>query len=194
DEMFEQSNEGHLYIIQVLKDVLAQLQVLKQTEPSVRPTKPTGETTVSVGPIINIFDALDLDDIAEPVVHLEVVKESKGKAPKDKKKSRAKDSRELFEIESSAEELFLLLFCFFKDLHDVQTYLSEMWVGYKNGHVSLTSAAATTDLAFDVVKQKEEDLLRSEWTTGADAGHTTTALDHLQSLQEARTVSAVPLY
>ncbi|EGP86396.1 uncharacterized protein MYCGRDRAFT_93769 [Zymoseptoria tritici IPO323] len=165
-----------------------------QTEPSVRPTKPTGETTVSVGPNINIFDALDLEDIAEPVVYLEVVKGSKGKAPNDKKKSRAKDSREVFEISSSAEELLFLLFCFFKDLHDVQTYLLEMWVGQKNGHVSLTSAAATTDLAFDVNKRKEDELLRSEWVDGIDGGSTTTVLERLTILQKTRTASAVPLY
>ncbi|KAM3423152.1 hypothetical protein BST61_g604 [Cercospora zeina] len=81
-------------------------------------------------------------------------------------------SNEDIELGSSKEELFFTLFCFFKDLHDIQTYLGELWQGSKNGDVPLTSAAVTTDLAFDVIKSKEDYML----------------------MCKARTSSAVPLY
>lgn len=193
DELFEQSNEGHCYTIQVLKDVLALLQVLKQTQPSTKSAQTASEKRHSVDQVSNTFDALELEDIADPVVHLELTKGSKFKASSAKPKSRPKDSKDAVEIGSSTEELFFLLFCFFKDLHDVQTYLSELWTGYRDGHVSLTSAAATTDLAFDVIKRKENEILRSEWMDSAD-GSLKTVSDAFATLQKTRSATAVPLY
>ncbi|CZT20863.1 uncharacterized protein RCC_06723 [Ramularia collo-cygni] len=89
-----------------------------------------------------------------------------------KTKSLSSDSRDAYKLGSSSEELFFLLFCFFKDMHDIQTYLSGVWTGYKDDQISLTSAAATTDLAFDVIKQKEAELLQSEWTDSTNGSHT----------------------
>lgn len=193
NELFEQSNEGHCYTIQVLKDVLALLQLLKQTEPSAKPAQARSETDSSADQISNIFDALELEDIAEPVVHLELTTSNRSKSSSNKTKSSSKDSKDEFELGSSMEELFFLLFCFFKDLHDVQTYLSEVWEGYRDGHVPLISAAATTDLAFDVIKRKEDDLLGSEWIDGSD-GNQKTIKDALAALQKTRIATAVPLY
>lgn len=191
NEHFEQSNEGHLYTIEVLQEVLDTLEPLRKVQQPPDPKVRASGTHGSANQTGNIFDALDVEDIAEPVVHLELAKGSKEK--QSEKKTKPQDTNDAFELGSSTEELFFTLFCFYKDLHDIQAYLNKLWADYKDGCVPLTSAAATTDLAFEVVKRKEEDMLQSEGTDSTD-GSRKSMKDVFSEMQKSRTTSAVPLY
>ncbi|KAL8669911.1 MAG: hypothetical protein Q9168_005518 [Polycauliona sp. 1 TL-2023] len=57
------------------------------------------------------------------------------------------------------EELAFIIFCFFEDLHCTQDYIKELWRKYKARKCDLHTAAITTNAAFDVVRQAEEDLV-----------------------------------
>lgn len=193
NDLFERSNEGHLHTIEVLEEVLAELSPLRKTEPVPRPSQPADTSTAAAEQPNNIFDALDIEDIAEPVAHYELVKASTGKKTRGKAKSNAKALEDSFELSSPKEELFFTLFCFFKDLHDIQAYLVETWTEFKEGKIPITSAAVTTDLAFDIVKRKEEEMLQSEWLDTPN-GQKRTLKEALADLPKTRTTSAVPLY
>ena len=84
NQLFQQNDQGHYYVIQVLQDVLAILEPLTKTE---RVNRPSAATTNADEPtqISNIFDALeieDLEDLPEPVVHLEITKGSNARRSK----------------------------------------------------------------------------------------------------------------
>lgn len=55
--------------------------------------------------------------------------------------------------------LVFLIFCFFEDLHRIQDFLKETWGKQKAGTADLESAAITTNIALDIVRRAEEDII-----------------------------------
>ncbi|KXS99990.1 hypothetical protein AC579_3030 [Pseudocercospora musae] len=197
NELFERNNEGHLHTIEVLENVLSSLQTLKRAQALPQPTQPAIDRKERADHESNIFDALDLEDIAEPVVSQELVRSGRSQGSRNhargKTKRRSKDVNRTIELGTSAEELCFTLYCFFKDLHDIQSYITQIWTDYKAGEVPLVSAAVTTDLAFDIVKRKEDEMLRAEWYDETD-GHFKTLTEIFSTMQKSRASSAVPMY
>ncbi|CAK1361632.1 unnamed protein product [Cercospora beticola] len=193
DELFERSNEGHLHTIEVLQDVLTTLIPLGSAESQPRAANLDSNVADHAEIRSNIFDTLDLEDIAEPVVQQELTKANKNRNSRGRSFKRGKVKRNDVELGSSKDELIFNLFCFFKDLHDIQAYLGNLWQQHKDGDVPLTTAAVTTDLAFDFIKNNENQMLASEWVDETD-GTRRTMREVLASMQKNRTSSAVPLY
>ncbi|KXT00772.1 hypothetical protein AC578_2944 [Pseudocercospora eumusae] len=197
NELFERNNEGHLYTIEVLENVLSRLETLKRAQPSAKPTQPAADREEPAGRYSNIFDALDLEDIAEPVVSQELIRSERSQGSQNnarsKTKRRSKDVNSTIELGTSAEELYFTLFCFYKDLHDIQSYIIQIWTEYKAGEVPLVSAAVTTDLAFDIVQRKEYEMLRAECYDETD-GRFKTLKEIFSTMHKSRTSSAVPMY
>ncbi|KAL8996515.1 MAG: hypothetical protein Q9169_003982 [Polycauliona sp. 2 TL-2023] len=76
--------------------------------------------------------------------------------------SKVQDEDVVYELElesGSDQELAFIIFCFFEDLHRTQDYLNELWRKYKAKTCDLHTAAITTNAAFDLVRQAEEDLI-----------------------------------
>ncbi|KAF7187763.1 hypothetical protein HII31_10899 [Pseudocercospora fuligena] len=197
NELFERANEGHLYTIEVLENVLSKLTTLKRAQPSAKPTQPDVDKKEYTDRYSNVFDALDLEDIAEPVVSQALIRSERSQGSqsnaRSKTRKRSKDVNRTIELGTSMEELYFTLYCFYKDLHDIQSYIVQIWTDYKVGEVPIVSAAVTTDLAFDIVKRKEDEMLRAEWYDETD-GHFKTLKEMFSTMQKSRTSSAVPMY
>ena len=77
------------------------------------------------------------------------------------KKSQAKDrSVEIYELEgqSDIDDAFTI-FCFFEDLHRLQDFLKETWDRCKVGTCDLIVVSVTTNLAINLVRRAEEELI-----------------------------------
>ncbi|KAL8800987.1 MAG: hypothetical protein Q9182_004779 [Xanthomendoza sp. 2 TL-2023] len=66
---------------------------------------------------------------------------------------------ELVNEDDFDEELAFIIFCFFEDLHRTQVFINHLWREYKAGKCDLHTAAITTNAAFELVRQAEEDLI-----------------------------------
>ena len=107
----------------------------------------------------NGFSALAIEDTDEALdlAATEVATSNLGEA----KKSQAEDrSVEIYELEgqSGIDDAFTI-FCFFEDLHRLQDFLKETWDRRKVGTCDLTIASVTTNLAFNLVRRAEEELI-----------------------------------
>ncbi|KAL8641472.1 MAG: hypothetical protein Q9226_008630, partial [Calogaya cf. arnoldii] len=62
-------------------------------------------------------------------------------------------------IEEFSTDIAFVIYCFFEDLHRIQDFLKETWTTYKNGTLDLMTCAMMTDLALDLVRRAEEDII-----------------------------------
>lgn len=164
--------------------------------------KPTSSEKGDVGQHepSNTYETLDVEEVEdEPIVTFMVKAEGKktdysGSSKKSKGKGRSKAEytyEESFDLKRSFEELYFMLFCFFKDMNDIRQHLSRIvWSRYKEGEMTLMTASVVTDLAIDV-KRREQAFLDTEVTLGIETATFERAVDELQ---KAQAVSAVPLY
>ena len=94
-------------------------------------------------------------------------KKSKSK-PKPKSRPNAVSSAEVDMALSSMESEFapdesdiqILMNCFFEDFNKIREYLQGCWCDYKEGLMSLTAVAITTNTAFDLFQRAEKELER----------------------------------
>ena len=77
------------------------------------------------------------------------------------KKRPGKDAIvEIYELEDRVDiEHAFIIFCFFEDLHRIQNFLQDIWKEYKNNNCDLTVASVTTNLAFNLVRRAEDELI-----------------------------------
>ena len=66
-----------------------------------------------------------------------------------------------YEMESTDEELYLGIFCFFDDLNRLRDFLNDLWTRYKLGTCDLITAAVTTNSALELVHRAEQDFVTS---------------------------------
>ncbi|CAJ2506321.1 Uu.00g004510.m01.CDS01 [Anthostomella pinea] len=205
DEAHSRSNESHQYLISLLEEIWWCLEPLRAHEDRSNATEPDDSPPNKTGG--NIFDVLDVEDIEEPGFSQDLVQattpspsdakiraQSKGKSKgKGKTKSKNNDYEydETAGPSTSQHELYFMLFCFFKDLNDVRSYLRNTWEDYRDGKTPLVTAAVVTDLAFDVVQRKEREFLDTEITSEE---RVITVKQGLSDLQEAQTNSGIGLY
>jgi len=62
------------------------------------------------------------------------------------------------EVQKDIDDAFTI-FCFFEDLHRLQDFLKQTWEEYKAGKCDLTIVSVTTNLAFNLVRRAEEELI-----------------------------------
>lgn len=181
NELFDQSNEGHLFVIEVLEEVQGLLEPLRPA------ARERGQDEAATAPLdgkptnANLYEALDVEDIAEPTLSHDVVLSKK---TKQKAKAKASANRnETFELGTS-EDLYFILFSFFRDLNEIRRFLHETWEGYRDGQIPLMSASVSTDLAFEVVRQKENSFLVTDIVLSN--GEETTLQTAFSKLQKAK--------
>lgn len=62
-------------------------------------------------------------------------------------------------VEEFSTDIAFVIFCFFEDLHRIQDFLKETWKKYKDGALDLSTCAMATNLALDLVRRAEEDII-----------------------------------
>ncbi|KAI9650601.1 hypothetical protein NHQ30_000619 [Ciborinia camelliae] len=188
------SNNRHQYIISILEDIFGCLEPLRLHELKIHSSTSNSDEQVDELDK-NLFDVLDIEDMEDKPTSQHLVKtEGKGKKTSRGRKETEAGNYDCDEDKSEAaslEELYFMMFCFFKDLNDIREYLQNIWIEYREQKLPLETASITTDLAFDVVRRKESQFMNQEIFV---AGKLTTVEHAIAELGASQTVSAVGLY
>lgn len=160
----EASIEGHDHFINVLENALAILLpcCLKSVQTSKQEQKPK---TSALEPesshiLSNRFGMLNVEDTNDIVLDLAASDISATSAAKKSSKATTPHSWDVYELEiQHGTDLAFLIFCFFEDLHRIQDFIKETWGKQKAGTVDLEAAAVTTNIALDIVRRAEEDII-----------------------------------
>lgn len=158
----EASIEGHDHFINVLEKALAILQSCcpksakaGKQEQKTRDSPPEPDQILS-----NRFGMLNVEDTNDIVLDLAASDISATSAAKKSSKATAQDSWDVYELEIQyGTDLAFLIFCFFEDLHRIQDFIKETWRKQKAGTVDVETAAVTTNIALDIVRRAEEDII-----------------------------------
>lgn len=158
----EASIEGHDHFINVLEKALAILQSCcpksakaGKQEQNTRDSPPEPDQNLS-----NRFGMLNVEDTNDIVLDLAASDISATSAAKKFSKATAQDSWDVYELEIQyGTDLAFLIFCFFEDLHRIQDFIKETWRKQNAGTVDVETAAVTTNIALDIVRRAEEDII-----------------------------------
>ncbi|KAF7869865.1 hypothetical protein EAF04_004649 [Stromatinia cepivora] len=151
------SNEGHQHFITILEQTLSILDRQKNKNSSsnnadnnltTKSTSKTSDAESSWVEITNRFQKLSTEDVLDA-------------DGKDDGSEVTVDMSTTYELEDESIEMrmSLMIFHFFEDLHRIQDFLHGIWKSYKNGKLDLVSASLITNLAFEVVRRNEEEIL-----------------------------------
>jgi hypothetical protein len=66
-----------------------------------------------------------------------------------------------YEMETTDEEVYFAIYCFFDDLDRLREFIRQLWSDYKNGLSDLITTSVTTNHALELVQQAEKDLASS---------------------------------
>ncbi|KAF2108393.1 hypothetical protein BDV96DRAFT_692760 [Lophiotrema nucula] len=157
DVVFQRENKSHLHVVSILENVLESLGHHAERASTVN-----SDDAPTISKLSNFFKVLELEDFTErgPETTNHVLESSKmSNLPKPQQISKTQAA---YEVGTTSDaDLYSAIFCFFSDLQEIHEFLCGLWKKYGAGEIGLTSAAITSDLAFDLVKHKEEDLRRS---------------------------------
>ena len=153
----EDSTESHLHFVTTLERALSTLRpdisgfAFSEKGPCPTTAAPAEELKNRFS-VLGLEETVDDEDItaAEAATELGVAKKRPGK-----------DSIvEIYELEDRVEiEHAFIIFCFFEDLHGIQSFIQEIWKEYKTNKCDLTVASVTTNLAFNLVRRAEDELI-----------------------------------
>lgn len=158
----EASIEGHDHFINVLEKALAILQSCcpKPAKAGKQEQKTTDSPPEPDQILSNRFGMLNVEDTNDIVLDLAASDISATSAAKKSSKATAQDSWDVYELEIQyGTDLAFLIFCFFEDLHRIQDFIKETWRKQKAGTVDVETAAVTTNIALDIVRRAEEDII-----------------------------------
>jgi hypothetical protein len=145
-------NQTHSHFVTVLEKILGLIQ---PTDPDQEHSVATSFNLVTdpqIDTLNNIFDVLNIEES-------EMAEIESTSANRDITGTVAASPRRRYDVESDDEEVYFALYCFFDDLNRLREYLQILWGDYRNGEEDLVSASVTTNMAFQLVKQAEEELI-----------------------------------
>ena len=156
------ADKQHTHFIEILKQSLKILEPCVEAESSAQSHRKQDEPSLDGNAsITNRFAALKVEE--SPDVDPSEVFEAAAAVNMAQKTKTSKDEAvtvyELEDEDEFDEELAFIIFCFFEDLHRTQEFVNELWRRYKARKCDLHTAAITTNAAFDLVRQAEEDLI-----------------------------------
>jgi hypothetical protein len=165
-------NEGHQHFINVLEEAFSILKPLapKEQVDKIR-TKYTPITRKNIPE--NKFDNLVLEDDDESASE-DVTQPTSNPSPlKPPDVTYEQDDTE------NEEEFRFASYCLIRDLNDLRQYLLGLWQRYQRKEVDLAVAAATTNMAMNLVRRAEREFARTatwpkeyvaEWQDSPTAG------------------------
>ena len=164
------STKKHAYFTAVLEQALGILKPCysNNTRNSVQlpdPKKPDQRTTQArpetfEDDLTNRFQLLQVEDIDDDVEFTAPEVSVPLKHTQFKAQGKPRAESEVWELDDEANaDLAFIAFCFFEDLHRIQEFLKTTWKEYKAGELDLMTCAMTSNLAFDLVRRAEEDII-----------------------------------
>jgi hypothetical protein len=61
--------------------------------------------------------------------------------------------------EDDTDDLYFMIYCFFKDWNSMREYLQERWCDYEEGALSLSAVSVITNIACELLQGSEKELL-----------------------------------
>lgn len=108
----------------------------------------------------NRFGMLNVEETNEFVLDLAASDIGATSAATKSSKATVQDSWDVYELEIQYRtDLAFLIFCFLEDLHCIQDFIKETWRKQKVGIVDLETVDDTTNIALDIVRRAEEDVI-----------------------------------
>ncbi|EPS44592.1 hypothetical protein H072_1424 [Dactylellina haptotyla CBS 200.50] len=150
------SHQSHEHFIQILKDIYGIFKLM-ETIPDAKETKlgNMDKETAETPKLANLYEYLEhekpLDGKSKCYASDYFATERRPGKPQLTFKQE----------ESILEEQLFALFCYFKDSAKIRKFIGEVWDDYAKGKSSLTAAAMTTNAAFGLLRQANEDLAAS---------------------------------
>ncbi|KAI9718489.1 MAG: hypothetical protein M1828_006672 [Chrysothrix sp. TS-e1954] len=156
EKFTSESNKRHDHFIKVLEEVQQILgrSVTEPPEINMRPGHPK-QDKASIASLTNRFDFLELQ---EPPQSLGQDVDSLSCS--FRKQTFAKHLAIEYPSINETEEGVFACFCFFWDCHRIRNYIRTLWRDYRQRLTSLTVAALTTNMVFDVIHRLHADLAR----------------------------------
>ena len=154
-------NSKHWHFISVLELVLKILEpnsVSESTRSNKAPTKNMGAAKKSgkeFDKSTNIYDVLYIDDEDTTATEGNPISSVRSVSPNTPPPS----TNVVYELETTEEEAFFALFCIFEDLNQLRRFLSDLWRDYAARKLNLMSVSVTTNLAINLVRRAEQDLM-----------------------------------
>jgi len=149
-------NEGHQHFINVLEEAFSILKPLapKEQVDKIR-TKHTSTARKNIPE--NRFDNLVLEDSDESASEdfMQPISNPSPLKPPIPDVIYEQDDTE------NEEEFRFASYCLIKDLNDLRQYLLGLWQRYQRNEVDLAVAAATTNMAMDLVRRAEREFART---------------------------------
>ncbi|KAF4621870.1 hypothetical protein G7Y89_g14475 [Cudoniella acicularis] len=63
------------------------------------------------------------------------------------------------DLEEDVDDLYFMIYCFFKDFNALREYIQERWCDYQDGLISLSAISVATNTAFELIQRSEQELL-----------------------------------
>lgn len=63
------------------------------------------------------------------------------------------------DLDDEDDDLYFMIYCFFKDFNTMREYIQERWCDYQDGLLSLTTVSVITNTAFELIQRGERELL-----------------------------------
>lgn len=146
DEDLKPVDEGHAYFISVLEEVFATLNARLPKE--IRNQKTDDE---EANQLANLFEHLDLE---EP-------KENDAQSWLPAQLQSPKTPTDTYEIEILEEDIKFTIFCFLKDATDIRLFVRRTWRQYRDGRITLETAALTMNSAISLIERLNLELIAS---------------------------------
>lgn len=64
------------------------------------------------------------------------------------------------DLDDADDDLYFMIYCFFKDFNIMREYLQERWCDYQDGLLSLTTVSVITNTTFELLQRGERELLQ----------------------------------
>ncbi|KAI4279291.1 MAG: hypothetical protein L6R38_005073 [Xanthoria sp. 2 TBL-2021] len=164
------STESHAHFIAVLEQAMAILKPCysndlpgydQRMEPNEKDSKQAEKSPQTFDDdLSNRFHMLKVHDTDSDVDLTATEVQASAKQTPTKSQTKSQVEREVWElVEEFSTDIAFVIFCFFEDLHRIQDFLKETWKKYKDGTLDLMTCAMTTNLALDLVRRAEEDII-----------------------------------
>ena len=70
-------------------------------------------------------------------------------------------SKSKVEVETTEEEVYFAIYCFFNDLNQVRDFVHDLWCQYQKGSFDLVTTSVTMNAALELVRRAESELAAS---------------------------------
>jgi len=151
------ADEGHTYFIGVLEQVRENLKncmpspvVGRQATKS--GSKPNAQET-DCSRIDTLFNHLELEEPSDASMHAPLLSNT----IKSSSQNDHDAARYLAERLRTTQEQNFAVSCVLSDVANIHTTIKEVWTKYHEGKIDLQAASITTNIAVEIVRQKEED-------------------------------------